>query len=250
MPCETRFWSCSAHQMRRRLGDQTRGRGSATRSRCAPTNHCRPSETLPRSRSSEHPSTTRRAKLTLVSAPPGFGKTTLLAEWLADPDSDDHVTAWVSLDPTNNEPGSFWAAVATAIHRALPDSVSRAAPAQIEQVFWRARQVLGAGLQPTRSRSKGGTSGWRRRGWAHEGRLPAGALPRTPTARQVERPRGVRRGRADRWQTRPSSRRRPAEHGEAPPGGPASTVGPHHRAVDLPRTGRRLAGRRRAGAGH
>ncbi len=61
------------------------------------------------------------AKLTLVSAPPGFGKTTVLAEWLAASDPDEHVTAWVSLDPTDNEPGPFWAAIATAIHRVLPE---------------------------------------------------------------------------------------------------------------------------------
>ena len=63
-----------------------------------------------------------RAKLTLISAPPGFGKTTVLAEWLAASDSDDRVTAWVSLDPTDNESGSFWESVATAIDRVIPDA--------------------------------------------------------------------------------------------------------------------------------
>ena len=37
-------------------------------------------------------------KLTLVSAPAGFGKTTLLAEWLATTADDAPSPAWLSLD--------------------------------------------------------------------------------------------------------------------------------------------------------
>src|SRR4030095_59609 len=37
------------------------------------------------------------SRLTLISAPAGFGKTTLLAEWLADTGTDRSV-AWLSLD--------------------------------------------------------------------------------------------------------------------------------------------------------
>ena len=82
-----------------------------------------------------------RAKLTLISAPPGFGKTTVLAEWLTASDPDDRVTAWLSLDPSDNESGSFWAAVATAIHRALPEAgatlsmLQEAQPPPIERVI-------------------------------------------------------------------------------------------------------------------
>jgi ATP/maltotriose-dependent transcriptional regulator MalT len=59
------------------------------------------------------------SKLTLISAPPGFGKTTLLAAWLASV-SDDLVPVWVSLDPADNESGTFWVSVATALSRAAP----------------------------------------------------------------------------------------------------------------------------------
>lgn len=45
-------------------------------------------------------------KLTVVLAPAGFGKTTLLAGWLASAES---ATGWVSLDATENEPTLFWA---------------------------------------------------------------------------------------------------------------------------------------------
>jgi len=42
--------------------------------------------------------------LTLVSAPAGFGKTTLLAQWLAE---SGMPAAWVSLGPEDNDPTSF-----------------------------------------------------------------------------------------------------------------------------------------------
>ena len=62
----------------------------------------------------------RRAgsRLTLVSAPAGFGKTTLLAEWLDTTSGDDRAVAWVSLDPSDNEPARFWTYVVTALQSA------------------------------------------------------------------------------------------------------------------------------------
>ena len=45
-------------------------------------------------------------KLTLIAAPAGFGKTTLLSEWI--PQSPRCVT-WVSLDESDNDPSWFWA---------------------------------------------------------------------------------------------------------------------------------------------
>jgi LuxR family maltose regulon positive regulatory protein len=53
--------------------------------------------------------------LTIISAPAGFGKTTLLAEWLASPRANDRAIAWVSLDPGDNAPALFWAYVITAL---------------------------------------------------------------------------------------------------------------------------------------
>lgn len=44
-------------------------------------------------------------KLTLIAAPAGFGKTTLLSEWI--PQSPRCVT-WLSLDPEDNDPIRFW----------------------------------------------------------------------------------------------------------------------------------------------
>src|SRR6478672_5615190 len=59
-------------------------------------------------------------KLTLVTAPAGFGKTTLLAEWLAATSGSEPSAGWVSLDPGDNDPGIFWAYVIAAVDRVRP----------------------------------------------------------------------------------------------------------------------------------
>lgn len=61
--------------------------------------------------------------LTLISAPAGFGKTTLLTEWLADLPSDGCSVAWVSLDARDNDPRLFWSYVAAALHEAVAREV-------------------------------------------------------------------------------------------------------------------------------
>lgn len=66
------------------------------------------------------------ARLVLVAAPAGFGKTTLLTEWLAGPGLRDHAVAWLSLDAGDREPASFWTYVAGALRSALPDLDSEA----------------------------------------------------------------------------------------------------------------------------
>jgi ATP/maltotriose-dependent transcriptional regulator MalT len=55
------------------------------------------------------------SKLTLVSAPPGFGKTTLVAEWLAAGPAAARRSAWLSLDPADNQPSTFWSYVIAAL---------------------------------------------------------------------------------------------------------------------------------------
>ena len=64
----------------------------------------------------------RRAEsaLTLVSAPAGFGKTTLLTEWLAAAPADGRSAAWLSLDQRDNDPALFWTYLITALQRAAP----------------------------------------------------------------------------------------------------------------------------------
>jgi LuxR family maltose regulon positive regulatory protein len=60
------------------------------------------------------------SKLMLVSAPAGFGKTTLVAEWLASAPAGDLSAAWLSLDQADNQPSSFWPYVIAALRTVAP----------------------------------------------------------------------------------------------------------------------------------
>jgi LuxR family transcriptional regulator, maltose regulon positive regulatory protein len=81
-----------------------------------------------RPRLSERLSHASQPRLTLVSAPPGFGKTTLLAAWLAAEASAERPVAWVSLEESEREPGSFWTYVVTALDAAAPGVGAGALP--------------------------------------------------------------------------------------------------------------------------
>lgn len=54
-------------------------------------------------------------RLTVVSAAAGWGKTTLVVDWLA---AQDAPTAWVALDDSDNDPARFWRYVSEALGRA------------------------------------------------------------------------------------------------------------------------------------
>lgn len=66
-----------------------------------------------------------RVPLTLVSAPPGYGKTTLVASWLAG-HAPKRRFAWVSLSEQDQHPASFWTYLLTAVERAAPGSGAHA----------------------------------------------------------------------------------------------------------------------------
>jgi len=87
-----------------------------------------------RPRLSERLSRGAESVLTLVSAPAGFGKTTLLAEWLAAAPSDGRSVAWLSLDQRDNDPELFWtyvvAALTTAAQGAGASALSLLQPPQ------------------------------------------------------------------------------------------------------------------------
>ena len=55
------------------------------------------------------------ASLTLVAAPPGYGKTTAVRAWCA---SRQVALAWVTLDREDNDPARLWTYIATAVDRA------------------------------------------------------------------------------------------------------------------------------------
>jgi LuxR family maltose regulon positive regulatory protein len=78
---------------------------------------------VPRPRLAERLDRGSASKLTLVSAPAGFGKTTLLTEWLAagpGAAADRRRVAWLSLDRSDNNLASFWAYVIAALRTAAP----------------------------------------------------------------------------------------------------------------------------------
>ena len=63
-------------------------------------------------------------RLTLVAAPPGFGKTTLLAEWAAG--EDERAVAWLSVDEDDNDPARFFTYLGAALQRVDPELAGRA----------------------------------------------------------------------------------------------------------------------------
>ena len=83
---------------------------------CRPNSIFLPSgpELVPRPRLIERLNAGLHRKLTLVSAPAGFGKTTLVSEWVARcrdrgqrAGSPPIAVAWLSLDESDNDPTRF-----------------------------------------------------------------------------------------------------------------------------------------------
>jgi LuxR family maltose regulon positive regulatory protein len=81
-----------------------------------------------RPRLSERLTQATESKLTVISAPPGFGKTTLLAEWLTAAPANERSAAWLSLDRSDNEPASFWTYLITALQTVAPGVGASALP--------------------------------------------------------------------------------------------------------------------------
>jgi LuxR family transcriptional regulator, maltose regulon positive regulatory protein len=77
--------------------------------------------------------------LTLVSAPAGFGKTTLLTEWLAA--AEGRPVAWLSLDRRDNDPVTFWTYLLSAL-RATPHGVGADALALLQSSQASTEEVL------------------------------------------------------------------------------------------------------------
>ncbi len=70
-------------------------------------------------------------RLILVSAPAGYGKTTLLSQWVAQQAptparSPESRFAWLSLEEADNSPLRFWTCLAAALRRACPEIGSEA----------------------------------------------------------------------------------------------------------------------------
>lgn len=59
-------------------------------------------------------------KLTVVRAPAGYGKTTLLSQWMSQ---FDEPVAWLSIDATDNDPTRFWTYVIRTVSDAITNDI-------------------------------------------------------------------------------------------------------------------------------
>jgi LuxR family maltose regulon positive regulatory protein len=82
------------------------------------------------------------SKVTLLSAPAGYGKSTLLGDWRASTDGGAVRLAWMSVDEADNDPVRFWAHVAAALQRAsvglgeaMSDGLLRPTPSPIRPLL-------------------------------------------------------------------------------------------------------------------
>ena len=60
------------------------------------------------------------SRLVLVSAPAGFGKTSLLTQWLAAVAGHGHTVGWLALDQSDNRAPIFWPHLVAAVETAVP----------------------------------------------------------------------------------------------------------------------------------
>ena len=79
--------------------------------------------------------TGQEGKLTLLSAPAGYGKTTLVSQWVSAHSDHQHrpSVAWISLDPGDNDPIRFWRYVMTACQAFQADG-GQSAPALLHSL--------------------------------------------------------------------------------------------------------------------
>jgi len=78
---------------------------------------------IPRPRLAEALGEGMAGALIVVSAPAGFGKTALLADWIRQ---EGKPAAWLSLDPADNDPARFWRHAVAALDRVRPGIGERA----------------------------------------------------------------------------------------------------------------------------
>ena len=196
------------------------------------------------------------SKLTLVSAPAGFGKTTLLAEWLASA-SDRRPVRGVALarPAADNHPASFWTYLIAALRTAAPGIgasalalLQESQPPPIEAVLAHAaqrarrrRRTTSCWCSTTTTSSTPATSrtGWRSCWSTCRRSIHLVIATRADPALPLAPPAGARRARRD-------PRRRPALHRRTrPPRTSTTSMG-----LDAGRERRRGAGgaHRRAGS--
>jgi LuxR family transcriptional regulator, maltose regulon positive regulatory protein len=92
------------------------------------------------------------ARVTVVSAPPGSGKTVLLRSWVRAGPAQD--AAWVAAERDQQDPQRFWLSVLTALRRTGPGgALVRPLTAAPDLDGWAVTERLLADLAPLRDRS-------------------------------------------------------------------------------------------------
>jgi len=87
-----------------------------------------PRESVPRPRLLDELRWGKSSALTLVCAPPGYGKTTLLSQW-AEADAGTTRFAWVTLDEGDADPVRFWTYLVSALATMTASAGRRSLPA-------------------------------------------------------------------------------------------------------------------------
>jgi LuxR family maltose regulon positive regulatory protein len=75
------------------------------------------SDVIPRTRLIERLNVSLESQITLICAPAGFGKSTLLVQWVQ---TNDHTSAWLSLDKHDNDLLTFVHSLAVSLQTAFP----------------------------------------------------------------------------------------------------------------------------------
>lgn len=81
----------------------------------------------------ERLNTSLDGKLTLIAAPAGFGKTTLVSSWIQSPQFQHHV-AWVALDAEDSDPVRFFRYIAAAVQTLTDNALVLAQLVKAEQL--------------------------------------------------------------------------------------------------------------------
>lgn len=67
-------------------------------------------------------------KLTTITAPAGYGKSTAVADWVERSNRDNLNVSWLTLEPADNDPIRFWIVFLHAWKRPCRESAKRQKP--------------------------------------------------------------------------------------------------------------------------
>ena len=87
------------------------------------------------------------ARVTVVSAPPGSGKTVLLRSWIREADLEESA-AWVSVGPGETDPQQFWLSVLGALRGTSGSGLVRPVTAALDLDGWAIVERLLKDLAP------------------------------------------------------------------------------------------------------